>query len=223
MGHASAGWIVQCVALIALLDCGINAFPLLGQLGSRPADEWIKMLDSPERIAGLRVDEVIGRLQLKPGDVVADLGAGTGVFSLPIARVVGPAGKVYAVDIDQAFMDHIGRKLAEQKISNVRTVLGKLADPALPAADVDVAFMHDVLHHIEDRFGYLKQAARYLKPAGRFAIVEFDAVKGPHRENPALHLSREQLQKWMEAIGFALTNEFPLAGEKWYVVYARKR
>jgi ubiquinone/menaquinone biosynthesis C-methylase UbiE len=214
------GYIARGVLVLLI---AASAVPLAArQLGSRPAEEWIKMLDSPERIAGLKVDEVIARLQLKPGDVVADLGAGTGVFSLPIAGKVGPTGKVYAVDIDQALINHIGRKVEQQKIANVRPILGKPADPALPAADVDIAFMHDVLHHIEDRFGYLKQAARYMKPSARFAFVEFDSLKGPHRDNAKLHLSREQLQKWMEAIGFTLTNEYPLADEKWYVVYSRK-
>src|SRR5262245_54665979 len=72
------------------------------QLGSRPADDWIARLERPERLAGLKIDYIISKLELKPGQVVADIGAGPGVLSLPIGRTVAPGGKVYAVEIDQA-------------------------------------------------------------------------------------------------------------------------
>src|SRR5687768_6278481 len=148
--------------LILILASGMTPLPAAAQLASRPAEEWIKMLDAPARVAGLKVDEIIDGLKLKPGDVVADLGAGSGVFSVSLARAVNPSGKVYAVEIDQALLDHINRKVKEQNVTNVHTVLGKYGDPSLPAADVDMAFMHDVLHHIEDRAGYLKNVARYF-------------------------------------------------------------
>src|SRR5947207_14477542 len=75
------------------------------QLGSRETKEWIQNLDRPERIAGLKIDEVLAALKLKPGDNVADIGAGTGAFSLPFAKTVGPSGKVYSVDIDPGLLD----------------------------------------------------------------------------------------------------------------------
>ena len=208
--------------LILILAAGITPLPAAAQLASRPAEEWIKMLDAPARVAGLKVDEIIVRLELKPGDVVADLGAGSGVFSVSLARAVKPSGKVYAVEIDQALLDHINRKVKERNVTNVRTVLGKFGDPSLPAADVDVAFMHDVLHHIEDRAGYLKNVARYLKPGGRLAIVEPDARIGPHRNDPKLQVTKEQLKAWMADTGFVPSNEFHLFDNKWYVIYVRK-
>lgn len=210
----------------ALLIVGVIAVgavqPAARQLASRPAIEWIKLLDSPARLAGLKVDDVIARLQLKPGNVVADLGAGSGIFSVPLARAVGPGGKVYAVDIDQGLVDYIGQRVKAENVTNVRTVLGQFGDPALPGIDVDVAFLHDVLHHIEDRPGYLKQVVRYLTPAGRIAIVEPDARKGPHRNDPKLQVTREELNAWMADAGFVLAEEFPLFDEKWYVIYRRK-
>src|SRR6059036_3264010 len=107
-----------------------------GQLASRPADDWIARLERPERIAGLKIDLIISKLALKPGQVVADIGAGPGVLSLPIAKAVAPNGKVYAVEIDQAFIDHITMRAKEQGIANVEPILGKVTDPSLPAADV---------------------------------------------------------------------------------------
>ena len=146
---------------LVVLIAGAVATVARAQLGARSTEEWLKTLDSQNRVARLKVDEAVAALKLKPGDVVADIGAGSGVFTLPLAKVV-PAGRVYAVDIDQGLVDHIAKKAAEAKAANVRAVLGGFTDPKLPARDVDVAFIYDVLHHIEDRSGYLKTLAPYL-------------------------------------------------------------
>lgn len=214
---------VTQTVLVLLLAAGTLPRPAVAQLASRPADEWIKLLDSPARVASLKIDEVVAKLGLKPGDVVADLGAGSGVFSLPLARAVGEKGKVYAVEVDQALVDYIARKAIAQKVSNIRPVLGRFTDPALPAADVDVAFMHDVLHHVENRAAYLKAVTSYLKPAGRIAVVEPDAVKGPHANDPKLQVTKEDLRQWMADAGLVPVDEPRLFDDKWYVVYARKQ
>jgi ubiquinone/menaquinone biosynthesis C-methylase UbiE len=192
------------------------------QLASRPAPEWIARLERPERVAGLKIDYIISKLELKPGQVVADIGAGPGVITLPMAKAVAPNGRVYAVDIDQAFIDHIAMRAKEQNVGNVRPVLGKLTDPGLPAQDVDVALFHDVLHHIKDRVAYLKNTARYVKPGGRIAIVELDPKNGSHRNEPELQIGKEQAQSWLAADGFKPIQEFDgLTENKWFVVYAR--
>src|SRR5437870_5773199 len=80
------------------------------QLASRPAPDWIARMERPERVASLKIDYIISKLDLKPGMTVADLGAGPGVISLPMAAAVAPGGKVYAVDIDQTFIDHIAMR-----------------------------------------------------------------------------------------------------------------
>ena len=205
-----------------MVAAGLLAPLSAGQLASRPAAEWIEVLDSPERLAGLHIDEVIAKLQLKPGTVVADLGAGSGSFSLPFARAVGPTGKVYAVEVDEAMVEHIRRKAAGQRVTNIQAVLGKFADPALPAADVDVAFFHDVLHHITDRAGYLKQVPHYLKAAGRIAVIEFHPRASPHRDDPRLHVSKEQARALLNDVGFVPAEEFALFDDKWFVIYARR-
>jgi len=192
------------------------------QLASRPAPDWIQRLERPERIATLKIDYIISKLELKPGQVVADLGAGPGVISLPMAKTVGPTGKVYAVDIDQAFIDHITMRVKEQGIGNVTAVLGKFTDPGLPARDVDVALFHDVLHHIKDRAEYLKNTAQYVKAGGRIAIVELDPKTGSHRNEPELTVSKEQAKAWLAAVGFKPVQEFDgLTENKWFVVYSR--
>jgi 2-polyprenyl-3-methyl-5-hydroxy-6-metoxy-1,4-benzoquinol methylase len=192
-----------------------------GQLASRPADDWTARLERPDRVAGLRIDYIIESLGLKAGSVVADMGAGPGVLTLPIAKAVGP-GKVYAVEIDQAFLDRIKAKTSDAHVTNVVTVLGAYTDPKLPAKDVDVALFHDVLHHIKDRAGYLKATATYVKPGGRIAVVELPP-DGSHKDEPELVVTKEQVKAWMADAGFAPVQEFDGLQGKWFVVYARPR
>lgn len=206
----------------ALAFVGMLGGLVHGQLASRPAVDWIARLERPERIAGMKVDYIVSKLALKAGQTVADLGAGPGVISLPLARAVAPGGKVYAVEIDQAFLDHIAVRMREQHVENVTPVLGKFTDPALPGRDVDVALFHDVLHHIEDRAGYIKALAPYMKPDGRIAVIELP-VTGSHKDEPSLVVTKEQTKAWMAAAGFAPVEEFDgLSEGKWFVVYARR-
>jgi cyclopropane fatty-acyl-phospholipid synthase-like methyltransferase len=192
------------------------------QLGGRPADDWSARLERPERIAGLKIDYIIASLGLKPGQTVADIGAGPGVLSIPLAKAVAPGGKVYAVEIDKDFFPHIKQKAAAENVTNVVTVLGAFTDPKLPARDVDVALFHDVLHHIEDRAGYLKATAQYVKPNGRVAIVELPP-SGSHKDEPSLIVTKDQAKGWMADAGFTPVQEFDgLSEGKWFIVYARK-
>jgi len=211
-------WIVLLVVAAAAIAMPRAA---VAQLASRPAAEWTKTLESPERVAGLRIDDVIARLALRPGDVVADLGAGTGLFALPLAKAVG-SGRVYAVELDEGFLAHIRTKAKEGGITNVVPVLGKFTDPSLPGRDVDVAFFHDVLHHVENRQAYLKSVAGYLKPGGRIVVIEFNPKDSPHKDQPELVVSKEQTAAWMTEAGFTAAQEVQLFADKWFVVYARR-
>jgi ubiquinone/menaquinone biosynthesis C-methylase UbiE len=132
-----------------------------------------------------------------------------------------PQGKVYAVDIDQGLLDNIEKRKREFQITNVQTVLGKFADPSLPARDVNVAFINDVLHHIEDRAGYLKNLAGYLRPSGRIALIEFIPDKGGHRNQPELQISKEQGTAWMASAGLKPLEDIDLFTDKWFVIYGR--
>ena len=195
--------------------------PLHAQLASRPAKDWIKTLDSSNRVARLKIDQTIAKLKIKPADVIADIGAGSGVFCGPLARAASPGGKVYAVDIDQELLDHVSQRARESGVTNVQTVLGKFSDPNLPAREVDLAFINDTLHHIKDREGYLKNLARYMRPSGRIAVIDFHPERGPHKDDPALQVTKDETTAWMKAAGFKLTEEFPLFTDTWFVVYSR--
>ena len=206
--------------LVTLAAGLLAAVPAHAQLGARSTAEWLKTLDSQNRVVRLKVDEAVARLGLAPGAVVADIGAGSGVFTVPLARAV-PQGRVYAVDIDQGLVDHIARKAEEARAANVKPVLGAFTDPRLPARDVDVAFIFDVLHHIEDRATYLRSLAGYLRPGGRIAVIDFHPELGPHKNDPQLQVTRDQTREWMAAAGLRPLAEHPLYDDKWYVVYGR--
>ena len=196
------------------------------QLAARKADEWVTTLEGPQRVATQKIDEVLAKLRLKPGMVVADIGAGSGLFSRPLAKAVAPSGKVYAVDIQQDLLDYINQRDKEENIRNVQTVLGEFDDPKLPARDVDLAFINDVLHHIQHRAAYLKALGTYMKPAGRIAIIEMDKddPNTPHKNQPELLVAREDILKWMSDAGFKLVEEHPdlFPGTKWFLVFGRK-
>jgi SAM-dependent methyltransferase len=210
------------VALLLALVGALGLCPAAqAQLGARSAAEWVRMLDARARVSKLRVDDVVAALALRPGAKVADIGAGSGVFTLPLASAVTSSGRVYAVDIEQGLVDHIAGKARDAKVSQVQGVLGKFTDPALPARDLDLAFIYDVLHHIEDRATYLRNLAGYLQPGGRVAVIDFFPERGPHRNDPSLQITKEQTRRLMSEAGLRLLAEHRLYDDKWFVIYGQ--
>ena len=207
-------------AALALAFSALAA-PADAQLASRPAAEWTATLEAPARVEGLKIEQIIAALKLNAGDVVADLGAGTGLFEAPLAYAVG-RGRVYAVEIDKGFLAEIDRKVDELHIATIETVLGTPTDPKLPTRGVDLALMHDVLHHVEQRQAYLKSVAGYMKPTGRIAVVEFHPQDSPHKAEPSLVVSKEQAAVWMAEAGFVPAEDIALFPDKWFVIYKKK-
>lgn len=195
------------------------------QLAPRKAEEWVTTLEGPQRVATQKIDEVIAKLALRPGMIVADIGAGSGLFARPLAKAVGTSGKVYAVDVQQDLLDFINKRSQEEKIGNIQTVLGEFDDPKIPARNVDLAFINDVLHHIQNRAVYLKALGTYVKPGGRIALIEMnkDDPNTPHRTQPELLVGREEITKWMSDAGFRLVQEHPdlFPGTKWFLVFGK--
>lgn len=137
----------------------------LGELEGPDRDEW----QSPEKI--------MDALGVGEGVVVADLGAGSGWFTIRLAGRVGPNGMVYAEDIQRQMIDSITRRVERMGLKNVRTVLGTANDPRLPAP-VDAVLIVDSYHEMEQPVTLLKNVARYLKPNGRIGIVNFKSDGG---------------------------------------------
>ena len=210
-------------ALLVLSFCAAASIagPVFAQVGVRPADQWIATLDNPERIAGMKVAELIEKLGVQREMVVADVGAGSGVLTGPLALATGPRGVVYASDIDKALLAHIEKRAQDSRLPNIRTVLGSFTDPLLPQA-VDLALMNDVLHHVQDRAAYLKNLARHLKKGGRLAIVEFKPEGSPHQGQPELIVSEAQVNDWADAAGLERSEAFALYADRYFVIYTKR-
>lgn len=139
-------------------------------------------LDDPERLKWLPPAEIVEVADFRPGMTVADIGAGTGCFAIPIARAVAPTGKVYAVDLQPEMLELLAEKLAAPDApSNIAPVSASASRTRLPDASCDVVFLANLWHELDDRAGALREFARILKPEGRLVLIDWrhDAVRPP--------------------------------------------
>jgi cyclopropane fatty-acyl-phospholipid synthase-like methyltransferase len=181
-----------------------------------PAQEYVKLLESERRVEQLQIDRVIETLKLSPGQRIADLGAGSGLFTRPVAQKVGDQGIVYALDIDPDLLKHIAQTAEEQKLANIRTILAAEDDPKLPEP-VDLIMVIDTLHHISNRGTYLKNLRRYLRPGGRLAIIDFSETWPAGHEQ--MKYSLEELEAWMKAAGYTRIAKHDFLSNNFFVVY----
>lgn len=208
-----------CVAL-ALVVLTLTPSPASAQLASRPAADWIPTLDNPARQASMKIPDVIAALKIQPGETVADVGAGSGVLTGPLAKATGASGVLYASDIDPGLLTHIAQRMQADGVTNVRTVLGSFTDPKLPTP-VDLAFMNDVLHHVSDRATYVKHLAGYLKPGGRLAVIEFTPEGSPHKGQAELIVTETQTDGWARDAGLMPAERIELYDDRYFVVYRK--
>lgn len=163
---------------------------------------------------------------LKPGQSMADIGAGTGLFTLPFAEAVGPKGRVYAVDIAPAFVERIEQLAAERGVRNVEGVVCAEDDARLPKGSIDVAFVCDTYHHFEYPAQTLASIHRALRKGGELVVVEFHRIEGVSREWCMSHVraGQEVFVAEILAAGFEQVAQAQLPGLKEnYVVRFRKR
>ena len=147
-------------------------------------------LERPERDDEEKTESVLAALELKPGMVVADVGAGTGYYSSRMALRIGPRGTVYAVDVQPEMIDILRLQMKQRGATNVEPVLGAETDPRLPPESLDLAVMVDVYHELEYPYEMLAAVVKALKPGGRVAFVEFRA-NDPSVPIKALHTMTE--------------------------------
>jgi ubiquinone/menaquinone biosynthesis C-methylase UbiE len=130
-------------------------------------------LERPEREREENVSKLMEILDVKEGNVVADLGAGTGHHTVKLAKLVGAKGKVYAVDIQKEMIAMLEKRLKNEKITNVKTIHNTEKDPKLPAGELDMILMVDVYHELSYPYEVMVELVKSLKPGGRLVFVEF--------------------------------------------------
>ncbi len=185
----------------------------------RDPEQYARMLESRERVEHMEVERVAASLGLAPGQTVADLGSGSGLFTRPLAREVAPGGIAYAVDIDPKLLEIVRRSADEAGITNIRTVDAAPNDPQLPAP-VDLIFICDAFHHLPDKPAYARTLARYVKPGGRVAVIDFASHWPPGHE--AMQYTVGDLDGWMTAAGFARRQSFDFPQDSFFVIYSKQ-
>jgi ubiquinone/menaquinone biosynthesis C-methylase UbiE len=171
--------------------------PVMGVGGA----QW---LERPEREDEEAPSKAIDALDLKPGMVVADIGAGSGYYASRIAKRVGPTGKVYATDIQPGMIELLDRRIKSEGLTNVTTVLGGMDDPKLPPKSIDLAIMVDVYHELQQPQLFLQRLKDTFKAGGRLVLLEF------RKEDPKVpilevhKMSVAEVKQELEAEGFVI-------------------
>jgi ubiquinone/menaquinone biosynthesis C-methylase UbiE len=185
---------------------GIGKFYMGREIAHVMGFAGVKWLERPEREEEERLTVLVESLGLKPGLVVADIGAGSGVISLQMAAKVAPKGKVLAVDIQQEMLDRLRKRIEDDGVKNVELVLSTARSPRLEPESVDLAVMVDVYHEFSYPYEMMRELSRALKPGGRVAFVEY------RREDPKVRsliklvhtMTEAQVKKEMSPPEFGL-------------------
>jgi predicted methyltransferase len=167
--------------------------------------------------------QIVAACKIKSGMVVADVGAGTGLFTLLFSAEVGDKGKVYAVEIAPKFIEHIEKICKEKGIKNVLEVLGKPDSVELPPESIDLAFICDTYHHFEYPFKTMTSIHRALRPQGRVVLVDFKRIPGISSEWVMNHVraGKETFTQEIESVGFKVVEEPKLLKENYCLVFER--
>ncbi len=191
-------WLIILSGLALVTSCTSIPQERPAKTENRNPLEYIQILESADRVRDLQIDRVVKNLHLEPGDVVADIGSGSGLFTIPLARQVLPGGRVYAVDIEQEFLSYVEELSQRNHLDNIKTILGDELDPRIPEA-VDFVLICDTLSYISDQSLYLQGLTRYLRDGARIAVIDRLGQWPPHLEQGKY--TPEELDRWMKNIG----------------------
>ena len=202
------------VALLASALAGCSAFPApqtrrapaptapsIERATSEPYKGDLSIFEDPERDKNLQIDRVMDLLGVREGRSVADIGAGSGWFTVRAARRVGPGGSVYAVEINEEFVKHIERRAAEEKLANVRAVLGRGDDPALPPSSVDAVLILKTYHEVEQPVRLLANLRRSLREGALVGVIDREGKGDDHGISKAVVIEEAA------RAGYALVSE----------------
>ncbi len=219
----------QATALAAVSTTEKNVRPWINKGYLSPkldVKKAIKKFEGESREIFVQRHRIVNHLQIDPGTVVADIGAGTGLFMELLAKKTGPDGKVYAVDIAPKFVSFLLKRCREKKLHQVEVVHCKRDSVELPAASIDLAFVCDTYHHFEYPSSTLATIHRALRPGGRMVVVDFDRFPNKSRKWVLDHVraGKEVFTAEIAAAGFELEDEVKVKGlRENYLLRFRRR
>ena len=189
--------------------------------------EFVKRFEGESREIYAQREHIVSALGLQPGDRVADIGAGTGLFSILFGHEVGREGRVYAVDISQKFLEHLKERAFTLNLPQIKTVLCTDKSTALEPESVDAVFICDTYHHFEYPEDTLASIHSALRPGGRMMIVDFHRIPGVTKPWLMKHVrcGKDQVLREVEAAGFRRLEDPAVPGldENYVILFARDR
>ena len=212
---------LRLLMLLSVLSVlGAQQNPQSEDHGFRDTAHWAQTFESPERAKWQRPDQVVSALDLKPGQTIVDIGAGTGYFTRRFARAVGPSGKAIGLDIEPGMVDYMNADAKKLKLPNYQARLVNPNDPELVPHSVDVVFFCDVLHHIDDRVAYLKKLRPALKRGGRVAVVDFKKT-APIGPPGTMKIARQDMIAQFNKAGYRVVREHDFLPYQYFVEFER--
>ena len=186
--------------------------------------EYLKKFEIESREIYAKRKEIVDSCKFKPGMAVADIGAGTGIFTRLLAKEVGPTGKVYAVDIAKTFLDHIAKTAKDEGLKNIETVQCDQVSCKLPENSVDAVFICDTYHHFEFPQRTLASIHKALKPGGQMIVIDFKRVPGVSSEWTLKHVraGQEVFTAEIRDAGFKQLDETKLLKDNYFVRFEKK-
>ncbi len=184
-----------------------------------PSD--LGLLDAPDRDLWQRPDQIMDALGIADASVVADIGAGSGWFTIRLARRVGPRGLVYAEDVQKEMINAISRRVSREGLSNVRPVLGLKNNALLPEGALDAVLVVDAYHEVEDRVAMLASLARALKPQGRIGVIDFKLDGTGPGPSPEERVSPDVVVKDAAQAGLRLIRQEVFLPFQYFLIFGK--
>jgi len=219
-----AGFATRCPAFTSLIGQEESVRPGINEAFENPdVEKFVATFEEESREVSVQRKRIVVACAIKPGMVVADIGAGTGLFTRIFARKVGPNGKVYAVEIVPKFIEHIERTCREKGIKNVVGVVCKADSVELPPKSINLAFIADTYHHFEYPFKTMNSIHRALRAGGRVVLVDFKRIEGVSSEWVMDHVraGQETVTKEIESVGFSVDHEPKFLKENYCLVFTK--
>ncbi len=187
-------------------------------------EQWVERFERPGREVYDRREAIVAATGVKPGMHVADIGAGTGLFTLMFARQVGAQGRVYAVDISKNFIANIEHRATQAGLLNIAGIVSSQSETRLPPASIHLAFICDTYHHFEQPASMLASIHRALKPGGILVVIDFERIEGKSSNWVLGHVraGKESVIHEIETAGFHLAGDEKLLKENFYLRFTKK-